>query len=165
MMQANGEVLDALRSNIHGELIEPEHPEYEAARRVWNADIDRRPAVIARCESVDDVRTAVLAATEAGLEIAVRGGAHSFPGYSVGDGALVIDLSRMNRVSVDAETRRARVAGRCAARGPRRRGPGARPGHPGGNDQSHRRRRPHPWRRNGLALSARRPFDRQPRLR
>ena len=111
MMQANGEVLDALRSNIHGELIEPEHAEYAAARRVWNADIDRRPAVIARCESVDDVRTAVLAATEAGLEIAVRGGAHSFPGYSVGDGALVIDLSRMNRVSVDAETRRARVEG------------------------------------------------------
>ena len=54
---------------------------------------------------------AVLAATAAGLEIAVRGGAHSFPGYSVGDGALVIDLSRMNRVRVDAETRRARVEG------------------------------------------------------
>ena len=80
MVQVNGEVLDALRSNIHGELIEPEHAEYDAARRVWNADIDRRPAMIARCESVDDVRTAVLAATEAGLEIAVRGGAHSFPG-------------------------------------------------------------------------------------
>ena len=108
MMRANGEVLDALRSNIQCELIEPEHGEYAAARRVWNADIDRRPAVIARCESVDDVRTAVLAATEAGLEIAVRGGAHSFPGYSVGDGALVIDLGRI-RVSVDAETRRARV--------------------------------------------------------
>ena len=61
-MQANGEVLDELRSNFHGELIEPEHAEYEAARRVWNADIDRRPAAIARCESVDDVRTAVLAA-------------------------------------------------------------------------------------------------------
>ena len=72
MMQPNGEVLDALRSNIQGELIEPEHAEYAAARRVWNADIDRRPAVIARCESVDDVRTAVLAGTEAGLEIAVR---------------------------------------------------------------------------------------------
>ncbi len=111
MAQVNGKVLDALRSNIHGELIEPEHSEYETARRLWNADIDRRPAMIARCESVDDVRTAVLAATEAGLEIAVRGGGHSFPGYSSGDGALVIDLSRMNRVSVDAETGRARVAG------------------------------------------------------
>jgi FAD/FMN-containing dehydrogenase len=70
MMQANGEVLNALRSNIHGELIGPEHVEYAAARRVWNADIDRRPAVIARCESIDDVRTAVLAATEAGFPYA-----------------------------------------------------------------------------------------------
>jgi FAD/FMN-containing dehydrogenase len=70
-MQANGEVLDALRSNIHGELTGPEHVEYEAARRLWNADIiDRRPAVIARCESIDDVRTAVLAATEAGFPYA-----------------------------------------------------------------------------------------------
>jgi FAD/FMN-containing dehydrogenase len=69
MMQANGEVLDGLRSNIHGELIGPEPVEYAAARRVWNADIDRRPAVIARCESIDDVRTAVLAATEAGFSL------------------------------------------------------------------------------------------------
>ena len=111
MVHVNGEVLDLLRSSIHGELIDPEHAEYDAARRVWNADIDRRPAVIARCDSVDDVRKAVLAANEAGLEIAVRGGGHSFPGYSVGDGVLVIDLSRMNRVSVNAEARRAYVGG------------------------------------------------------
>jgi FAD/FMN-containing dehydrogenase len=111
MVQVAGEVLESLRSNIDGELIEPEHADYDAARRVWNADIDRRPALIARCASADDVRAAVLTAAEAGMEIAVRGGAHSFPGYSVGDGALVIDLSRMNQVRVDAETRRARVQG------------------------------------------------------
>src|SRR6478735_3600101 len=111
MVQVAGEVLESLRSSIDGELIGPEHADYDAARRVWNADIDRRPALIARCASADDVRAAVLTATEAGLEIAVRGGAHSFPGYSVGEDALVIDLSRMNHVSVDADTRRARVQG------------------------------------------------------
>jgi hypothetical protein len=110
-VQTKAEALASLRSVLRGELIEPEHPGYDAARRLWNADIDRRPAALARCESVEDVRRAVLAATQAGLEIAVRGGGHSFPGYSMGEGGLVIDLSRMNRVTVEPDARLARVQG------------------------------------------------------
>lgn len=107
--------LDELRSNldaaISGDVIGPDHPEYDAARRVWNADIDRRPALIARCGSTADVAAALAAAVEGGLEVAVRGGGHSIPGYSASDSGLVIDLSAMNQVVVDPVTRRAHVQG------------------------------------------------------
>ena len=78
---------------------------------MWNADIDRRPAVIARCASPADVAAAVTFAAGHGLEITVRGGAHSPSGESVADGGLMIDLSRLNHVSVDPQAKRARAGG------------------------------------------------------
>jgi FAD/FMN-containing dehydrogenase len=102
---------EALRTAMDGPVIAPGDTGYDDARKVWNADIDRRPGVIAKCTSAEDVAAAVRFAQERGLEIAVRGGAHSMPGYSVCDDGLVIDLSQLNRVTVDAEARRARAQG------------------------------------------------------
>ena len=94
-----------------GEVLEPGDGGYDEARKVWNGDIDRRPAVIARCVTVADVSAAVRHGVEHGLDIAVRGGAHSMSGQSVVDDGLMIDLSRLNAVSVDPDTRRARSSG------------------------------------------------------
>lgn len=82
---------------------------YDTARRIWNGAIDRHPAVIARCTTSDDIAAAVRAARESELQIAVRGGGHSTPGLSTCDGGVMIDLSPMRRVSVDAEARVANV--------------------------------------------------------
>jgi FAD/FMN-containing dehydrogenase len=103
--------IESLRQSIGGSVITPEDTEYDQARRVWNAHIDRRPAVIVQCASAQDVAAALGFAQAAGLEIAVRGGAHSFPGYSVCDDGLVVDLRRMNGVIIDPEAKRARVQG------------------------------------------------------
>jgi FAD/FMN-containing dehydrogenase len=97
-----------LRSVLVGEVITPQDDGYEEHRRVWNGSIDRHPALIARCAGVDDVRAALRFGRDHELPVAVRGGGHSFPGLSTGDGALLIDLRRMNRVRVDPD---ARVAG------------------------------------------------------
>jgi FAD/FMN-containing dehydrogenase len=111
MAQALQDRLDGFRSSIAGEVITPEDDGYDAARRVWNADIDRRPALIVRCVSAQDVAAAVTFAVGQGLEIAVRGGAHSMSGSSVVDDGLMIDLSRLNSVVVEPVARRARVGG------------------------------------------------------
>jgi FAD/FMN-containing dehydrogenase len=103
--------IDGLRAAMCGPVIGPADPEFEEARRVWNADIDRRPALIARCASPADVAAAVTFAAGHGLEITVRGGAHSPSGESVADGGLMIDLSRLNHVSVDPQAKRARAGG------------------------------------------------------
>jgi FAD/FMN-containing dehydrogenase len=89
-----------LPQSFAGELIGPNHPSYGRHRRVWNGSIDRRPALIARCTGASDVREAVGFARDRGLAIAVRGGGHSFPGFSVVDGGLVIDLGPMKRIDV-----------------------------------------------------------------
>jgi FAD/FMN-containing dehydrogenase len=94
---------------LRGDLIGPLDPGYEQHRRVWNGSIDRRPALIARCAGPEDVRAAVGFARTHGLLVAVRGGGHSFPGYSVCDGGMVIDLSPMKRIRVDADARTVRV--------------------------------------------------------
>ncbi len=111
MTQTTGGEVEALRSAMDGPVTTPGDPGYDEARKLWNAAIDRRPALIAQCASAADVAAAVRFAQEHGLEIAVRGGAHSVPGHSVCDGGVMIDLSRLNRVSVDPDARRARVQG------------------------------------------------------
>ena len=94
-----------LQDDFRGELLHPGDPGYEDARRVWNGSISRFPALIARCAGVADVISAVRFARDTGLLVAVRGGGHSFPGLSVCDGGLLIDLSPMKGIRVDPEAR------------------------------------------------------------
>jgi FAD/FMN-containing dehydrogenase len=98
-----------LRATLRGELILPGDAAYETARRIWNGAIDRHPALIVRCADVDDVRRAVEFGRESHLDIAVRGGGHSFPGFSTCDGGLVIDLSQMKDVTVNPQNQSARA--------------------------------------------------------
>ena len=101
----------ALDTAIGGDLLLPDNPHYDEARRVWNGMIDRRPAAIARARTTDDVVAAARFAREHGLEIAVRGGGHSAAGLAVLDDGLVIDLTEMNQVQVDPDRRIARAGG------------------------------------------------------
>jgi FAD/FMN-containing dehydrogenase len=97
-----------LQEGFRGELLSPQDPGYEDARRVWNGSIDRFPALIARCAGVADIIASVKFAKDNGLLLAVRGGGHSYPGLSVCDGGLVIDLSLMKGIRVDPEARTVR---------------------------------------------------------
>src|SRR5215471_204678 len=100
---------DTLQDKIKGTIILPDHSAYDDARRIWNAMIDRRPAVIVRCGEATDVAAAVGFAREHDLEISIRGGGHHIGGHSVCDGGLVIDFSGMKNVRVDPGSRRAYV--------------------------------------------------------
>ncbi len=100
-----------LGESMTGPVILSGHPQYDTARMVWNGMHDKRPALIARCMSAEDVSNAVTFAGERGLLTAVRGGGHSWPGKSVCDDGIMIDLSQMNTVTADADTRRARAKG------------------------------------------------------
>jgi FAD/FMN-containing dehydrogenase len=98
-----------LQDGFRGELLRPDDADYEDARQVWNRSINRFPALIARCAGAADVIDSVNFARENGLLLAVRSGGHSFPGLSVCDGGLVIDLSPMKGIRVDPEARTARA--------------------------------------------------------
>jgi FAD/FMN-containing dehydrogenase len=100
-----------LEPGFTGQILLPGAGGYDAARRVWNAMVDRRPAVIARCAGPADVAAAVRFARQRGLEIGVRGGGHSVLGLGVPDGGLMVDLSLMGAVRVDPGRRRAWVQG------------------------------------------------------
>jgi FAD/FMN-containing dehydrogenase len=103
--------IDSLREQFAGPLVGPADTEYDEARRVWNAMIDKRPAVVARCTSADDVAAAVTFGREQGIPVAVRGGGHSAAGKGTCDHGIVIDLSPMNDVAVDAANQIARAQG------------------------------------------------------
>lgn len=92
-------------------VIDSTHAQYESARKVWNGAIDRRPAAIARVKSASDVAAALAEARAANVPVTIRCGGHSFPGHSISDGALLIDLAEMNSVDVDVERKVARVGG------------------------------------------------------
>jgi FAD/FMN-containing dehydrogenase len=106
-----GHQLRRLEDAFAGEIVAPAHEDYDEARRLWNAVYDRRPAVLVRPRSADEVATAIRFAREHDLELAVRSGGHSPAGHSSCDGGLVVDLSRMRGVTVDPGTRTARANG------------------------------------------------------
>jgi FAD/FMN-containing dehydrogenase len=101
--------VDDLKVSFRGELIRPADTGYDEHRKVWNGSIDRRPGLIAKCTGVADVLAAVQFAREHELLTAVRGGGHSFPGLSVCDGGMVIDLGPMRGIRVDPEARTVRA--------------------------------------------------------
>lgn len=107
----NKDALERLSNNFSGEILLPDHPHYDRTRKIFNAMVDRYPAVITRCASVEDVVRAVNFGREQGLEISVRSGGHHVAGWSVTDGGLMIDMRGMNKVEVDPSSRTAQVAG------------------------------------------------------
>src|SRR5213593_2696987 len=94
---------------FRGHVVRPGDPDYDIHRKIWNGSIDKRPAAIVRCAGVSDVIAGVKLGRASGLPVAVRSGGHSFPGLSVADDALVIDLAPMKGVRVDPDKRTARV--------------------------------------------------------
>jgi FAD/FMN-containing dehydrogenase len=100
-----------LREQVRAPVITAEDPEYDAARAVWNAMFDKRPLAVVRAEQVADVIATVNFARDAGLELSVRGGGHSAPGFGTNDDGVVIDLSLMRHVHVDPQARTARAGG------------------------------------------------------
>jgi hypothetical protein len=111
LTKVGADKLAVLRKGLGGGLLLPADEAYEDARKVWNGDIDRRPALIARCSNEKEVQSAVRFARAHGLVVSVRGGGHSAPGYAVCDGGLMIDLSPMKAIGVEPEGRLARVEG------------------------------------------------------
>jgi len=109
----NGTDVQELRATFRGELITPADAAYDAARKVYNGMIDRRPALIAKCADVADVMAGVNFAREKKLLLAVRGGGHNGPGLGVCDGGLVIDLSRLKGIRVNQQDQTVRVEGGC----------------------------------------------------
>ena len=102
-------LLEPFQATFRGLVIRPADGEYEAARRIWNASIDRRPGLIVRCTGLADVIAAVNFARDHELLVAIRGGGHNVGGRALCDGGMVIDLSRMKGIHVDAEAKRVRV--------------------------------------------------------
>ncbi len=107
--EIDGVAVDELQTSFRGDLVRPGDAGYDEHRKIWNGSIDRRPALIARCTGVADVQAAIRFARSQDLLAAVRGGGHSFPGLSVCDDGMVIDLAPMKGVQVDPESRIARV--------------------------------------------------------
>ena len=101
----------ALAEHLAGDVITPDHPEYDTARRVWNGMIDKRPAAIARCAGADDVAAAVRFAGAHDLPLAIRGGGHNVAGTAMVDDGLVIDLSAQRAAGLDPSRRTVHVQG------------------------------------------------------
>ncbi len=103
--------ISRLQATLSGDVIEPKDARYDEARAVFNGMIDKRPALIARCATSDDVIAAVNLAREAGVEVAVRGGGHGVTGAAICDDGIVIDLTTMNSVRVDQSAQTALAGG------------------------------------------------------
>jgi hypothetical protein len=113
MTRALEDFCDAIRGQFQGDLIRQANPEFRETSTIWNAMAARRPGAIARCADAADVQLIVRQAQEAGVLTAVRCGGHSLAGFGSCDGGLVIDLSRLRKVEVDAASRRAKFGGGC----------------------------------------------------
>jgi len=102
-------VIEDFKSTLRGTVLQAGDVEYDAARTIWNAMIDRRPALIVRCAGTADVLASVAFASRHDLPLAIRGGGHNIAGSALCDDGLVIDLSRLRSVRIDPEARRAQV--------------------------------------------------------
>ncbi len=111
MSVPNADRIADLEKRLQGPVLQLGDPGYDQARRMWNGRFDRKPALVARCASAQDVAAAIRFAREEGLEISVKGGGHSYAGNSVLDDSLLIDLSTLDAVAVEADARRAIVGG------------------------------------------------------
>ncbi len=105
--------IDALRTQVNGELVGPGDAEYEEARKVYNGMIDKHPAAVVRCAGPADVAAVIGVARAQGFDLSVRGGAHSAPGFGTNDGGLVIDLSGLQDVVVNTDAQTVRAGGGC----------------------------------------------------
>ena len=113
MKQLEGVRIEEFKAQFRGEVVLPWDASYDKVREIWNAMIDRKPAMIARCASADDVVQAVKFARENDLLVSIRGGGHNIAGNAVCDDGLMIDLSPMKGVQVDPKARRAMVEPGC----------------------------------------------------
>lgn len=109
MNSITNDVIEELQATLRGQIILPEDADYEEARSIWNAMIDKRPGVIARCSGTADVIQAVQVANEHDLLLSIRSGGHNIAGNALCEGGLTIDLSNMNSVHIDPHARRAYV--------------------------------------------------------
>ena len=110
-MLRDDEPLSELTGVFEGRVVLPGDPDFDRARQVWNGVIDRRPAAVVLCASVDDVRAGIALAREYELPVAVRGGGHSVAGHGTVDEGIVLDLAAMDAISVDADARLVSVGG------------------------------------------------------
>ncbi len=109
MKELSNATLEPFRTALKGSIVLPSDPNYDEVRQIWNAMIDKKPAVIVQCADADDVAQSIAFARANGLEISVRGVGHNIAGNSLCDDGLMIDLSTMKKVKVDTEQRRAYV--------------------------------------------------------
>ncbi|WP_406404191.1 FAD-binding oxidoreductase [Streptomyces sp. NBC_00879] len=109
----DGKLLERLQGAVRGEIIQPADPDYDEARKVYNAMHEKRPAIIVRAVDVGDIVATVDFAREQNLLLAVRGGSHSVPGYGTCDDGVVLDLGRMRGIRVDPQAGTARAEGGC----------------------------------------------------
>jgi FAD/FMN-containing dehydrogenase len=103
------ETLEKLKTKVKGSVVLPDDPNYDEVRKIWNAMIDRRPAVIVQCAEANDVPHAIAFARENDLEISIRGAGHNIAGNSLCDNGVMIDFSTMGNVRIDTQKRRAYV--------------------------------------------------------
>ncbi len=157
--------LEQIAPTFTGQLLQPADPGYDEARRVHNGLIDKRPALIARCQGAADVADAVALARSLNLEVAVRGGGHNVAGRATVDGGLMIDLAPMKGIHVDPAARTARAQGGVLWKELNRETQVARSGDDRRRGLVHRHRRPDAGRRPRLADAEIRPRARQPPLR
>src|SRR5579864_5532945 len=105
------DILQTFQGKLYGRLILPNTPEYDDARKIWNGMIDKHPGMIVRCANYADVISTVLFARSMDIAVSVRGGGHNVAGSALCDDGIVIDLSGMKGIHVDAKNRIARVQG------------------------------------------------------
>ena len=109
MKTQSNKMIEKLKGKVKGRIVLPDDPNYNKVREIWNAMIDRRPAVIVQCAAADDVLHTISYARENGLELSIRGGGHNIAGSALCDNGVLIDLSNMKSISVDAQKRCAYV--------------------------------------------------------